>query len=166
MSKRMLALSAAGVIAAIAIGVLLFKPSSQTETVASFPLLSSEELQTRADAGPEQGSERALSMTVSDGPGIKVAAPSGDSLKSPVDFDIQLNPRDGVAVDMSSLKIEYKLGPAWLNLTNRVMKEASVKGTRFYARGAELPPGKHSLRLSVKDVNGRATQAKVSITVN
>ena len=65
--------------------------------------------------------ERSISVKSSNGPAIRVNAPQGFSLVSPVDFDIRVEPRDGVAVDMASITIEYKLGPAWVNLTRRVM---------------------------------------------
>ena len=102
---------------------------------------------------------------MSDGPSISVSAPSGYALTSPVDFDIQIQPRNGVAVDMSSIRIEYRIGPAWVNVTGRIMKYASVKGSRLMAKGADLPSGKHAMRISVKDTSERITQATVSFTV-
>lgn len=134
---------------------------------SSFALLDADQVSRhQLDAAVDQGKERALSVTIKDGPSINVSAPSGDNLSSTVDFEILLRPKDGFAVDMDSLKIEYKLGPAWVNLTRRIMKQASVSGTRFSARGAELPPGNHSLRLSVQDINGRNTEARVSFSVS
>lgn len=130
---------------------------------AGFPLLTAEEVQRRALA--PTGGERAISVKSSAGPAIRVNAPQGFSLVSPVDFDIRVEPRDGVAVDMASITIEYRLGPAWINLTRRVMKHASVKGTRLYARGADLPPGSHALRVSIRDMNQRLTRATVKFTV-
>jgi len=109
--------------------------------------------------------DRAILVKSSDGPAIKVNAPQGFSLNSPVDFDIRVEPRNGVAVDMASITIEYKLGPAWVNLTRRVMKHASIQGTRLYARGADLPPGPHALRVSIRDMNQRLTRATVKFTV-
>jgi hypothetical protein len=128
-----------------------------------FALLSDEQL-AQYELTPTQDT-RALTSTRSDGPTIKVSSPSGFSLNSPVDFDIQVEPRGGVKVDMGSLRIEYKLGPIWVNLTNRAMREAKVNGLRFSARGAELPSGRHALRLTVRDTDQRTTQAVVKFSV-
>ena len=54
---------------------------------------------------------------------------------------------------------------AWVNMTSRIMKYASIKGSRLFAQGAELPPGKHALRVSINDAQNRLTQATVSFTV-
>lgn len=108
---------------------------------------------------------RGLRVTRSDGPDIRFASPNGDTLTSPVNIDVSLAARDGVAVDMKSILIEYKIGPAWINVTGRIMKQASVKGTRLYARGADLPSGRHMMRLTVNDSQARTTQAVVSFSV-
>lgn len=135
----------------------------QNRNQPEFALLTDAELAEYAKL--PQDKHRNLTINASDGPAIQVAAPQGFSLASPVDFDIQVQPRGGVPVDMSSIKIEYKMGPAWINMTRTIMKYASVKGSRLYARGAELPKGRHALRVSVKDAQQRVTQATVSFTV-
>jgi len=133
----------------------------------TFTLLNPEEVEAMDIGEPatQAQKKRALKVTDASGPGIKVAAPSGFSLKSPVDFDILLEPKDGIAVDMTSLRIDYRLGPAWINLTGRIMKQATIKGSRLIARGAELPPGNHTLRLTARDANSRTTRATVSFSV-
>ncbi len=133
----------------------------------TFSLLNPEEVSMLATEEPATKPQKKRSLKISNGngPGIKVAAPSGFALKSPVDFDIRLEPKDGVAVDMTSLRIDYRLGPAWVNLTGRIMKQATVEGSRLIARGAELPAGNHTLRLTAKDANARTTRATVSFSV-
>ncbi len=108
---------------------------------------------------------REILVVKTGGPLIRVKAPSGFALRSPVDFDIRVEPRGGIGVDMGTLRIEYKLGPVWVNLTRRVMREAKINGYHFLARGAELPPGNHSLRLTVHDQEARITQALVRFSV-
>ena len=129
----------------------------------TFALLNDRELEQYRQNPPQ--AYRELIVTKTSGPTISVASPSGFALKSPVDFDIRVKPRGGVAVDMGSLRIEYKLGPIWVNLTRRVMREARINGLRFSARGAELPPGNHALRLTVRDTLQRTTQALVKFSV-
>lgn len=128
-----------------------------------FALLSDEQI-AEYELAPTQAT-RAITSTKSGGPKINVSSPSGFSLNSPVNFDVKVEPRGGVKVDMGSLRIEYRLGPIWVNLTNRVMREAKVKGLRFSARGAELPSGHHALRLTVRDAEQRTTQSVVKFSV-
>lgn len=144
--------------AAAAFGALWLRPDAPR-----FDLLTEAEVIRRQSLPGTP--ERAISVKTADGPAIRVAAPQGFALVSPVDFDIRVEPRDGVAVDMASITIEYRLGPAWVNLTRRVMKHASVRGTRLTARGADLPAGSHALRVSVRDVDRRLTRAMVKFTV-
>lgn len=140
---------------------------SESAAAQTFALFSQDEI---GGMDPDQPvtmpqKERSLKVTNANGPKITVSAPSGFSLTSPVDFDIILEPKDGVAVDMKSLRIDYRLGPAWVNLTGRIMKQATIKGSRLIARGAELPPGNHTLRLTARDADARTTRATVSFSV-
>lgn len=151
--------------AAIAVGAFAMKP----DPAQSFALLTQGE--STALAASEQPADeataktRSMKVTSSSGPAIKVSAPSGYALSSPVDFDIRIEPRNGVKVDMKSIRIEYRIGPTWINVTRRIMKYANVKGSRLYATGAELPAGKHAMRVSVRDANAQVTKATVSFTV-
>ena len=145
-------------------GSMVSFPAQSEET---FQLLNEQELQMRIEnpETDEANSTRALSLLKNNGPTIRVASPKGYSLKSPVNFDIQIKPRGGVAVKMASLKIEYKIGGFWANITRRIAGRASIKGSRLRARGAKLPTGKHSVRLSIKDAKGRITTALVTFAV-
>lgn len=156
--SRIIPLVAALVVVSLAVWLIWSDRSS-----TGFVLLTAEE-QTDFMRNPDE-LHRELKVSSSEGPNIQVSAPKGFSLVSPVDFDIRVEPRNGVAVNMKSIKIEYRIGPAWVNMTNRILKYASIKGSRLYARGAELPPGKHALRVSVNDAQNRVTQATVSFTV-
>ena len=133
------------------------------EPASRFALLSDE--QRKAYDALSDNDIRSLQVNSTDGPVIQVNAPSGYSLASPVDFDIRVEPRGGVPVDMGSIRIEYRLGPAWINMTRTLLKYAEINGSRLSARGAELPKGKHALRVSIEDVERRKTQATVSFTV-
>jgi hypothetical protein len=108
---------------------------------------------------------RALSFAESAGPIIQVASPTGSTLKSPVNFDVRIKPKNGVPVAMSSLKVEYKLGPFWTDITGRLAGHGSVIGTRLKANGAKLPKGKHKVQLTVLDVDGRRTRAVAAFAV-
>ncbi len=115
-------------------------------------------------AAPE--ATRGISLSRKDGPKIRVNAPTDSSLVSPVSFDVDLLPRDGVAPDPDTLKIEYGLGPIWMDVTSRIRAHARMTGSHFEATGAELPVGKHRLRLSVADAKGRITVADIQLTIS
>ena len=100
-----------------------------------------------------------------EGPDIRIHAPGGFDLASPVDFDVEILPRGGVAPDMDTLKIEYRLGPIWTDVTDRMRANARFDGLRMRAPGAKLPEGRHQIRLTVGDREGRITIARLSFTV-
>ncbi|WP_146345528.1 hypothetical protein [Falsiphaeobacter marinintestinus] len=135
---------------------------------ANFPLLTPDETTAYMNApqpDDDLAEDRAIAMVRADGPGIRVAAPSGFKLRSPVNFDIRIQPKDGIPVVMSSLKIEYRLGPIWTDVTGRLAGHGSVIGTQLKANGADLPLGKHQIRLTVTDSENRKTQAVVKFAV-
>lgn len=149
----------------IAAGAAAWLLRGALQPQAGFTVLTAAELETYTSQPAVDSPGRTITLTASDGPQIKVAAPSGFALTSPVDFDIRIQPRDGRPANMDTLKIEYRLGPAWVNLTKRIMKRASVSGERFLAQGAELPAGNHTLRVSIKDDASKLTQAVVTFSV-
>lgn len=130
-----------------------------------FQVLTDEEIALRARLEDLGTVNRNLTLSSDEGPVIRVAAPLGYDLVSPVDFDIRIEERDQVPVDMSTLRIDYRLGPAWVNLTRRVLKQARIDGLHFRASGAQLPPGNHRLRVTVQDNLARATRATIDISV-
>jgi hypothetical protein len=168
MKRRSLAMIVAcsAVVAATAFYYSSRLPSQQT----LFSVLTEDEISRRADDPfasspvPEQA-ERALSVIDADGPKIKVSAPSGFALSPPVDFDVAFEPRNGAAVDMQTLRIDYRIGPAWINVTSKILSSATIKGSRLVARGADLPGGNHKLRFVIKDTANKTTRAVVTFSV-
>ncbi|MGV6848895.1 MAG: hypothetical protein ACWA5A_11005 [Marinibacterium sp.] len=149
-------------VAAAAIWFLAARGPAET----TFALLSDADIAARATAPDPEDLTRSLDVTKTEGPLIRVAAPNGAALASPVNFDIQIEPNGGIPVDMSSIRIEYKIGPAWVNVTRTIMKYASIEGSRLYAKGAELPTGNHLLRVSVSDDKARKTRATVRFKIS
>lgn len=161
-SNRAIIGTAIAAIVAGLLAIILFQMQSGPDD-EDFELLTPEEQSEYQNKG--SGPDRAIAVLSDAGPTIEIAAPKGFTLSSPVDFDIRVAPRDGVPVDMSSLRIDYRLGPAWVNMTSRIMRYASVEGSRLFARGADLPRGDHALRVSIRDTQERVTQATVAFTV-
>jgi hypothetical protein len=143
-------------------------PAMAQSTDTNFSLLTEEETiaYKQYPIADDEGSDtRSLKLTVNDGPTIEVASPSGFTLRSPVNFDIRIKPRGAVPVSMSSLKIEYRLGPIWTDITARLAGHGAVIGTQLKARGADLPVGNHRVRLTVLDTAGKKTSAVLSFAV-
>ena len=155
----------AGGAAAFALALALGVEQSYADD--TFLLLTDEETNifTKNPIADDGLDTRGLSYAEKAGPIIQVASPKGSTLKSPVNFDVRIKPKDGVAVAMSSLKVEYKLGPFWTDITGRLAGHGTVVGTRLKARGAKLPKGKHQVRLTVLDVDGRRTRAVAAFAV-
>jgi len=108
----------------------------------------------------------ALRTMRQDGPRILIHQPRSFRLSSPVDFDVEVVPRNGVRPDMSTLKVEYDAGLVWADVTSRIKRRASMQGLRLRARGTELPAGRHVLRLTIRDKRGRATVAELTLLVS
>ncbi len=108
---------------------------------------------------------RSMDFLAADGPEIRVLAPQGFALTSPVDFDVRIEPRDDVPVSMETLRIDYRIGPVWKDVTARVTRKGQITGTRLLATGADLPRGRHTLRVTVSDAKARETVAIVSFAV-
>jgi len=97
MSRNLIIAIAA--LVALAAGIAIW--SNYRQPSINFALLNEEELAEIAQYPASK--HRALTVTEANGPFIRVAAPSGYSLESPVDFDIRVEPRGGVAVDRKSV---------------------------------------------------------------
>ena len=138
-------------------------PTGSVSAQETYALLTADEIAEWATATDDT---RGINLTRSDGPTLKVNAPTGFALASPVSFDIEIVARDGVAPELDSLRIEYGIGPIWTDVTNRIRQNARMVGSHFQATGAELPAGKHRLRLSIKDADGRLTSADIQFTVS
>lgn len=110
--------------------------------------------------------KRMIQPVIRNGPEIVFHAPSATKLNSPVDFDVEFRPRGGIAPDVGTLKVEYDLGIAWLNITKKLLAHAKVSGTRLSSKRAQLPGGNHVLRMTIRDKQGRESQAILRFSVN
>jgi hypothetical protein len=83
-------------------------------------------------------------------------------LKGPVDLKIQFEARGGAKIDADSVKLTYMKSPT-VDLTDRV--KGAIKPEGIDVSKANLPPGEHNIRVTVKDSEGRQTTSTVSINV-
>lgn len=100
---------------------------------------------------------------ISRGPSVKLNSPSADtSVIAPFDFKVSFEARGDSTIDPSSVKVIYMKSP-FVDLTPRLRNAISVNGIDFVK--AEVPPGTHTIRITVKDTDGRETNSTVNLVV-
>jgi hypothetical protein len=99
------------------------------------------------------------------GPGIKVVSPdpAAADIKSPFDLKIQFESRGGNKIDPAAVKVTYLKANA-VDLTPRLKGAINETGIDFSK--AEVPPGEHAIKITVKDVDGRETNTVLNLNVN
>ena len=97
------------------------------------------------------------------GPDVKLVSPDPNAgpIKGPFSFKVTFQPRSGAKVDAASVKLTYLKATA-VDLTERI--KSSVTESGIDVSGAEIPPGKHEIRIFVKDAEGRKTTKIIGLT--
>lgn len=126
-----------------------------------FDLVTDDEFATRR---PEKTS-RSIQALLRDGPQIVFHSPSQTNLNSPVNFDVEFKARNGVPPLIETLRVDYDLGITWFNVTKRLLEHAKISNGRVQAQNAQLPKGKHTLRMSIMDAQLRKSEALVRFVV-
>jgi hypothetical protein len=102
------------------------------------------------------------------GPIISVLLPTDHAeLRSPVEFDVRFRSFAGSTVDVTTIRIAYVRDP-WIDLTKRVRNRLGPKGfdpTGFKFDDGEVVPGTHTIRIEVRDTDGRSGVAYTTFTV-
>ena len=95
------------------------------------------------------------------GPGIKVISPDPTSaVKGSFDLKVNFESRGGNKIDPASVRVTYLKSPV-VDLTPRLKGAISENGIDFAK--AEVPAGEHSLRITVKDAEGRESNSTITI---
>ncbi len=101
---------------------------------------------------------------ISRGPAIKLASPEADTpVVAPFDFKVNFEARGDAKIDPSSVKVVYMKSP-FVDLTPRLKSAISANGIDFAK--ADVPPGTHTIRVTVKDSEGRETNSVMNLVVN
>jgi hypothetical protein len=85
------------------------------------------------------------------GPGISLLSPAEVTGKS-FAFKMTFEPRGGAKIDPASIKFEYLKQPV-VDLTARF--KTGLNGNQLELPQASVPAGKHPIRVSVRDSEGR-----------
>lgn len=138
-----------------------FVGPSMVRAGQGFDLISAEDYARRRP----RVATRMIAVLKADGPKILFHAPRQSRLHSPVDFDVEFRGREGVPPVLASLRVDYDLGITWFNITDRLLAHARIASGRMKANGAQLPKGRHRIRLGILDMDRRKSEAVVTFEV-
>ena len=138
-----------------AVSTVIFLSSA---TIFAAPLISAKEAALPAASGT------LATRGISRGPAVKLSSPEADTpVMSPFDFKVAFEARGDAKIDPASVKVIYMKSP-FVDLTPRLKSAISANGIDFAK--ADVPPGTHTIRVSVKDTDGRETNSVLTLVVN
>lgn len=114
-----------------------------------------------AQLPPAKGAFAVATRGITRGPRIDVITDT-DSLHSPIRLQVKFESFGGATIDPASLKVTYLKDPS-VDLTPRVAP--FVKPNGIDMPDAILPPGDHTLRVDVKDSDGRVATSSIVLKV-
>lgn len=121
------------------------------------------QLITTQEAALPPGDKQVITRGISRGPNIKVSSPQLDpTISTPFDLKVNFEPRGDAKIDANSIRVIYLKSPT-IDLTPRIKSGISASGIDFPK--AEVPPGAHSIRITVKDTEGRETNTTLNLVV-
>ena len=85
-------------------------------------------------------------------------AEEGEELRSPIDFIMKFEPQGEATIDLDSIRVHYRFF-GWRDITDKILEHAEIAEEGIRALKAEIPKGKHKMRLKVKDNLGREARA-------
>jgi hypothetical protein len=123
---------------------------------------SAMELITQEEAKLPNGISGSRGITL--GPLIILVSPPATAgmIKSPLNLKIKFESRGGVKVDEDSVVLTYQKNPP-IDLTQRSRSFISIHGINI--ENATVPAGTHSIRVDVKDVQGRSNFLEFGFTI-
>jgi hypothetical protein len=139
-------------VAATAILVALAQP------VQALQLITASEA--ALPANPQLSRERGISR----GPTVLIVSPAPEAglLKSPLSLKIRFESHGGSQIDVETVLLTYMKEPE-IDLTQRIKPFIAPNG--IDVEDADVPPGTHTLRVNVKDSEGRAGLAEFTFSV-
>jgi hypothetical protein len=138
-------------------GLTMFLVAMAPHTVA-VTLIKNDEAKLPAASGV------LTSRGISRGPGVKIVSPdlAQTTVTSPFDLKINFESRGGVKIDPAATKVVY-LKSKPVDLLPRVQPALSESGINL--QQAEVPPGEHTIQITVQDVDGRVTNTFLQLNV-
>lgn len=129
-----------------------------TVAATAAPLITPKEAQMPAASGELK------TRGIARGPGIKVISPdvTAPEIKGPFDLKVVFESRGGNKIDPAAVKVTYLKATA-VDLTPRLKGAITETGIDFAK--AEVPPGEHAVKITVKDVDGRESNTVMNLVV-
>jgi hypothetical protein len=135
----------------LAPGLLVSTPSRATQ------LITEEE----AKLPPPKGAVAADRRGILRGPKVEYISPGG-SVSSPMRLQLKFESFGGAKIDPDSVKVLFLRTPN-VDLTPRVKPFVHADGINM--QDAELPPGEYTVRVDIKDSDGRPGTAVFTLKV-
>lgn len=131
--------------------------SPSTKAVASEILITEQE----ARLPPAKGAFSVATRGITRGPRIDYVADTTGT-RSPIRLQLKFESFGGAKIDTSTLKVTYLKSPD-VDLTDRVKPFIQANGIDM--PDAVLPPGDHTLRVDVKDSDGRTATSSFVLKI-
>lgn len=110
---------------------------------------------------PPKGAVAMSARGVTRGPKVEFVAPV--SQKSPVKISLKFVAFGGSSIDLESVRVTY-MRATNVELTSRVKPFISATGIEMPE--AQVPPGNHTVRVEMKDSDGRAASTSFTLKVD
>jgi len=135
----------------------------QVQSSYAFELVTKAEANASKLASSMQEAE--FSQADPRGPAIQVVDPQSLDLplKNPFKMEVLFKPQQGATLDFASFKALY--GVLKLDITDRLLKEATKTPTGIKLANVDVPSGRHKLLLSIKDSQGRFSAKEIIFKV-
>ena len=135
----------------------------QVQSSYAFELVTKAEANASKLASSMQEAE--FSQSDPKGPAIQVIYPQSLDipLKNPFKMEVLFKPQQGATLDFTSFKALY--GVLKLDITDRLLKEATKTATGIRLANVDVPSGRHKLLLSIKDSQGHVSAKEIIFKV-
>jgi len=135
----------------------------QVQSSYAFELVTKAEANASKLASSMQEAE--FSQSDPKGPAIQVIDPQSLDipLKNPFKMEVLFKPQQGTTLDFTSFKALY--GALKLDITDRLLKEATKTPTGIRLANVDVPSGRHKLLLSIKDSQGHVSAKEIIFKV-
>ena len=135
----------------------------QVQSSYAFELVTKAEANASKLASSMQEAE--FSQADPRGPAIQVIDPQSLEvpLKNPFKMEVLFKPQQGATLDFTSFKALY--GFLKLDITDRLLKEATKTPTGIRLANVDVPSGRHKLLLSIKDSQGHLSAKEIIFKV-
>ncbi len=97
-------------------------------------------------------------------PKITLLSPSTSVIDGKLTLQATFAAKSGATIRPSSVRVLYRTPVGWFDVSDRVLAQSNVTASGLTSTALALPPGKHELRLSVQDSQGREAMIELNLT--